>query len=146
MNRVLGVDCGNVILCQGNGTPVAGAFDALRAIVQSGTFESVYIVSKCGQRMQENTLKWLLELNFWNHTGIPDTNIRFCREFWQKEPICRELGITHFVDDRPNVLNCLTSVEHLYAFRPKPHRMGDYKQEKPLIVVYSWEEVLQHLL
>ncbi len=146
MKKILGVDCGNVILEQMNGTPVEGAIDSLREIMESRKFESVLIVSKCGPQIQTMTRQWLTNLDFWNRTGIPDSNIEFCLKFREKGPICSRLGITHFVDDRPKVLNCLASVEHLYAFRPEPRAMKEYWQQKPMIVVQSWSELLRHLL
>lgn len=148
----LGVDCGNVILEQMNGTPVPGALVALRSIVQSGIFTdpsgkvNIWIVSKCGPRVQELSKGWLEDIDFWNFTGMPKSNLEFCLKFWEKEPICQDLGITHFIDDRPRVLNCLTSVDNLYAFRPLQKAMHEYRLAKPLTVVQSWEELLNHML
>lgn len=143
--RVLGVDCGNVILRQMNGTPVDGALEALQKIVRSGAFDAHWIVSKCGDKIAAKTLLWLKELDFWNITGFTDGNIRFCRTYQEKDPICRELRVTDFVDDRPIVHNCLISVDNLIAFQPKPGSLRDYQQDKPLKVANSWDEVLLHL-
>jgi len=144
-NMKLGVDCGNVILEQMNGTPVKNSLDTLKKIFEIKMFSDIYIISKCGPTVQELTLKWLKDLNFWNTTGISKDNIRFCRKFYQKEPICNELGITHFIDDRPRVLNCLNSVKNLFAFNPIAKSLSEYKQTKPLVIVYSWEEFFQYL-
>jgi hypothetical protein len=145
----LGVDCGNVILCQMNGTPVSGALKLLRIVAQSGVFapEDIWIVSKCGPIVQQLTLGWLKELDFWNATSIPKENIRFCRDYKGKHPICQELGITHFVDDRPKVLSCLETVKNIYAFNPDPQSLRDYRRtDVSMIIVRSWEELLPHLL
>jgi hypothetical protein len=128
------------------GTPVAGALESLRAVVQMGKFQEVWIVSKCGPKVQKLTLEWLGALDFWCVTGIPQDHIRFCLEFWGKDPICRDLGVTHFVDDRPKVLNCLHTVDNLIAFNPKPKAISDYKQPRPMAVVANWQEALQLLL
>jgi hypothetical protein len=151
VKKVLGVDCGNVILEQMNGTPVKNSVTALRAIVESGLFSDedgvrIWVVSKCGPRVQTLSRQWLNEINFWNLTGIPESNLEFCLKFWEKEPICKRLGITHFIDDRPRVLNCLTSVGTLYAFNPEAKAMSEYTQQKPMIVVRSWDELLLNLL
>jgi hypothetical protein len=43
--------------------------------------------------------------------------LRFCAERTDKEPICRELGITHFVDDKVHVVQILRhAVTHLFLF------------------------------
>lgn len=142
----LGVDCGNVILEQMNGTPVSRAVEALGRIVRSELFEEIWIVSKCGPRVQELTLGWLEVLDFWNKTGVPRENIRFCLKYWEKGPICKELGITHFIDDRPKVLDCLTTVDICYAFNPKPRTLRDYRRNTPMVIVDSWDMLLEHLL
>ena len=120
--------------------------EALRAIVESHNFDHIWIVSKCGPRVQALTQQWLTDLNFWNDTGMLNSKVEFCLKFWEKGPICERLGVTHFIDDRSRVLNCLTSVEHLYAFRPEPKAMKEYRQQKPVIVAQSWPELLRHLL
>jgi len=143
----LGVDCGNVILEQMNGTPVRGAIDALAEIAQSGVFtpENIWIVSKCGPRVEGLTLGWLKALDFWHITGIPHGNIRFCREYHEKGSICEGLGITHFIDDRPEVLDCLVTVGNCYAFNPSQKALRKYQRETPLVIVKSWDELLARL-
>lgn len=145
---ILGVDCGNVILEQMNGTPVPGAISALARVAQSGAVapEEIWIVSKCGPRVQALTCKWLNDLDFWSETGIPKGNIRFCLKYYEKAPICKELGITHFIDDRPKVLDCLVTVGTCYAFNPMPESLCDYQRETPLVIVNSWDELLVYLL
>ncbi len=145
MKKVLGIDCGNVILCQMNGTPVQGSVEAIRSIVDSGMFHDIWLVSKCGPRVQSLTREWLANLDFWKRTGIKGSNIEFCLKFWEKGPICERLGVTHFIDDRPKVLNCLTTVGTLYAFNPEPRSLSDYQRPNPMIVVRSWDELLKDL-
>ena len=114
----LGVDIGRVII-HGDGpdtsfiggsdeqamrTPAMdGAFPALARLCQR--FEGrVWLVSKCGQRIEQRSRRWLERQDFFRATGIPDTNLVFCRERWMKAPICRDLAIGWFVDDRADVL------------------------------------------
>lgn len=48
---------------------------------------------------------------------MPSTHVRFCRDRAGKVPICRELRITHFIDDRADVLGHLEgTVPRLYRF------------------------------
>ena len=151
-DKVLGLDCGNVILSQMNGTPVPGALDAIQKIVASGLFTkdqqvNVWIVSKCGQRVADLSKGWLKDLNFWNFTGIPDNQIRFCRTRSGKDPICTELGITHFVDDRLDVLDCLQTVRNLYAFNPRQHQIEQFSHVLARThKVHNWQELTQLLL
>jgi hypothetical protein len=95
--------------------------DALRAPAIDGAFESlarlrerfggrVWLVSKCGRRVQERTLTWLAHHRFFSRTGIAPANVRFCRARPEKAPICAELGITCFIDDREDVLDAMRGV------------------------------------
>lgn len=130
----LGVDIGRVII--GGSTPdggdtsffQGGISDALQTPAVSGVFEAlavlagrfdhrVWLVSKCGVRVQARSLAWLDHHDFFARTGIPADNIRFCRRRVDKAPICAELGITHFIDDRVDVLEALRGVvAHLFLF------------------------------
>ncbi|MDF2697048.1 MAG: hypothetical protein K0S65_5431 [Labilithrix sp.] len=91
---VLGVDIGRVIINgDGPGTSFIGGFedDAMRAPALDGAFASltrlrtrfdgrVWLISKCGPRVQERTRRWLDRHRFFQETGIPYGQLRFCRE------------------------------------------------------------------
>jgi hypothetical protein len=91
-------------------------FDALARLAT--LFDGrVWVVSKCGERIQQRTEQWLDHHDFWTRTGIGRDRIRFCRRRPEKAVHCAELGITHFVDDRADVLTHLRGlVPHLYLF------------------------------
>lgn len=147
MNRI-GIDIGRVII-QGDGPDtsfVSGSEeDALRAPAIDGAFESlarlvprfgagnVYLVSKCGKRVEARTRTWLAHNRLFEATGILEENLRFCRSREQKAPICAELGIRYFVDDRIDVLAFMTAVV--------PHRFlfGARATDRPGVVpVPTW--------
>jgi len=97
---------------------VPGALDALARLVPR--FEQVWLVSKCGERVQRHTRQWLDHHGFAARTGIPRENIRFCRKRPDKAIHCAELGITHFVDDKLDVHQALRGVvAHRYLFGPQ---------------------------
>lgn len=97
---------------------VPGAFDALARLVPR--FEQVWLVSKCGERVQRRSRQWLDHHDFAARTGIPRDNIRFCRKRADKAGHCAELGITHFVDDKLDVHQALDGiVAHRYLFGPQ---------------------------
>jgi hypothetical protein len=137
-NPRLGVDIGRVIIGGGVvpgssdtqffsgdtarmlATPaVPGAFEALARLVPR--FEQVWLVSKCGERVQRHTRQWLDHHDFAARTGIPRDNIRFCLQRPEKAAHCAELGITHFVDDKLDVHQALRDVvAHRYLFGVQP--------------------------
>jgi 5'(3')-deoxyribonucleotidase len=116
-------------------TAVPGAFEALAILAKR--FE-IYLVSKCGPRTARRTLEWLAHHRFFERTGIPPENVRFCRERIDKASICKELGITHFVDDLPEVLGYLKTVPHRYLFNSKEAMPG-------VVMVKSWEELMRQV-
>ncbi|MEV5571439.1 hypothetical protein AB0L06_15425 [Spirillospora sp. NPDC052269] len=138
MEPRLGVDFGRVIqggpLAPGNadtaflgGTmrdalaspATEGAFEALEELV--GLFGGqVWIISKCGERVQRKTLAWLDHHDVAGRTGLPRRNIRFCLKRAQKADHCAQLGITHMIDDRVDVHRALAGVvRRRYLFGPQ---------------------------
>ncbi|MGH3381333.1 MAG: hypothetical protein ACRDP6_42040 [Actinoallomurus sp.] len=135
----LGVDFGRVIH---GGAAISGEEDtvfldgdledALRSPATAGMFEvlpglvtrfggRVWVISKCGERIQGRTLQWLERHDFNDRTGIAPGNVRFCRKRADKAGHCAELAITHMVDDRLDVHHALRGlVPNLYLFGPQP--------------------------
>lgn len=96
-----------------------GAFEAIGRLVL--LFEAeVWLISKCGPRIQERTLRWLDGHNFWRDALMLPRCARFCRRRPEKRDICLELGVTHFVDDRADVLQAMSDVvPNRYLFGPQ---------------------------
>lgn len=130
---VLGIDIGGVII-DGHGadTDFLKVYDderAMQAVAMAGVFETVarlvkvfdgraWIVSKCGLAIQRKSAMWLRHHRFFERTGLPESNVRYCLKRPEKSPICKDLGITHFIDDREDVLGFMSStVPHRFLFR-----------------------------
>lgn len=155
----LGIDVGRVLISPGdeskpdtsfiggslehalNTPPYEGMFDVVPALVSR--FEGrVWIVSKCGRRIQERTMRWFDHHRFFERTGIASRNVRFCLKRSDKALHCRELGITHFIDDRSDVLEPMVGlVPNLYLFGPQraPVALG-------MRHLATWEDVARELL
>lgn len=157
-NKVLGVDVGGVIIDRQNDradtsffgpnylhTPATeGVFETLQRASELGFI--VHVVSKCGQNTQRKTLEWLAYHNFYQRTGVDPVRVHFCRTRPQKAPICTAQGITHFVDDRLDVLEYLADVGELFLFRPNPEdgqrwRTSGHRSR----LVTSWAQVLSQI-
>ena len=124
MNARIGIDFGGVIvrnlhedsgedtsLQNSSGEQAArdGALDAIRLLC-SACDGRVWIVSKAGPRMQERTLSWLQSVDFFSRTGLQPDHVRFCLQREDKGTICRDLKITHFIDDRLHIMQILRGV------------------------------------
>jgi hypothetical protein len=159
--KALGVDIGNVIInhrnyqiADSNGReiheenysaiPAAdGAFGALKKL--NGYFDGkVYLISKCTEWAEERILKWLDDNDLYSRTGIDSKNVHFVRERHEKDAACRKLGITHFIDDRLEVLShMIKSTPNLYLFMPDEREVEEFKEFLPKVkVVTDWEEAL----
>jgi hypothetical protein len=124
MNARIGIDFGGVIVrnlhedtgedtslqnSSGEQAAIDGALDAIRQLC-SACNGQVWIVSKASPRMQERTLSWLQSVHFFSCTGLQPDHVRFCLQREDKATICRELEITHFIDDRVHVMQILRGV------------------------------------
>ena len=150
----LGVDIGRVII-KGPGTGGGGDtafFEGDEAAMLAtpefeGAFESigrlgdlfggkVWLVSKCGPRVQARTERWLAHHRFFERTGVAPDHVRFCRERHEKRVHAVELGLTHFVDDRADVHEAIRDVvDHQFFFGPQPRAVPSYG-----VHVADWEQ------
>ena len=161
----LGIDIGRVII---GAVDASGAGDtsflsgseeaALATPATEGAFEAiaeltaafggrVWLVSKCGPRIQQLTRRWLQRNSFYERTGVRQDRLLFCRKRPEKRDHCATIGATHFIDDRLDVL------DHLVGLVPRLYWFGH--QAKPRAIpawaepVLDWSEtrrlVLSHL-
>jgi hypothetical protein len=122
--------------------PYPGMFDVVPSLVQR--FEGrVWLVSKAGPRVQEKTRHWLRHHRFFERTSIPSDNLRFCLERAQKAGHCASLGITHFIDDRPDVLDHLEGVvPHRFLFGPQRKPVGS----RGAVAVIDWQAAAEAVM
>ena len=127
--------------------PMPGAISALKWLKDGRFGENIFLVSKCGPRVQEITREWLVHQQFFEKTGINPEHIRFCLGWDDKAVICYELGITNFIDDRMRILSTLKTVKNLYLFRPRPTEIKLHSQfPSGVLRLNSWEDVLREIL
>ena len=130
MDLRLGIDFGGVIvrparspradtridLNDGDEIAQDGVFAAIRACVVASD-GAVWIVSKAGPRTEARTRDWLRKVEFFDQTDMNPANLHFCLSRPDKAPICRDLGITHFIDDTIHVMQTPRGiVPHLFLF------------------------------
>jgi hypothetical protein len=94
-----------------------GAFDAIGELTRAFAGR-VWLVSKCGPRIQQLTRRWLQRQSFYERTGVRQDRVRFCLKRPEKREHCAAIGATHFVDDRLDVL------EHLLGLVPQLYWFG----------------------
>lgn len=149
----LGIDIGRVII-DGSSHPTGddtaffkgGIENALQTPAMAGAFDSitrlaalfdgrVWLVSKCGERVEARTREWLAHRRFFEQTNIDPEHLRFCRQRPEKAIHCAQVEITHFVDDRLDVLDVLADiVPHRYLFGPQ----RDRPQNDAIVATADW--------
>jgi hypothetical protein len=98
---------------------------------------NVWLISKCGPRVQARTLRWLDAHDFYQRTGMPRDHVRFCQFRAGKRTHCLDLALTHFVDDRPEVHAAIRgTVACQYFFGPQRSSVPGYG-----IHATSWAEL-----
>jgi|SRR6185503_11084074 len=141
----LGVDVGRVIMCPADSdgrpdTSFLSASDEAALDVPPAPFlletlpelvrrfdSRAFIVSKAGARIERLTRLWFEHHRFYELTGISPDNVRFCRRRDEKRIHADELGLTHFIDDRLDVLSYLRGgVPNLFLFGVQTAEVPDW--------------------
>ncbi len=105
LDRSLGADEASFFGTRPMDTPVMpGALEAVSTL--AGVFEGrILIVSRAGHRTRELSRQWLGLHGFLGDEMIPPSSIHFVEKRSEKAPLCKALGVTHFVDDHLDVLS-----------------------------------------
>ncbi|MBI2552012.1 hypothetical protein HYW17_01775 [Candidatus Uhrbacteria bacterium] len=104
---------------------VPGAFRAIARLVQRFGAENIYLVSACSQMTEKKVRMWLIDRGFYRATDVLQDHAIFCRTFEAKAKIAQSLRLTHFVDDRPDVLYYMRNVVPVrILFRPEEEALA----------------------
>lgn len=129
-----------------NAHPYPDAYDSVRKLSENW-FSEVHIVSKCDQESEGNITLWLHIHHFLDGGLIPTNGIHFCREREDKAPICKRLGITHFVDDRVQVLKPMETVPYRYRLGNRNDEPEGFQEiPKGIVHVQNWTELKEEIL
>ena len=153
----LGIDIGRVIIGgDGDDTSFLDGDEAaaMAAPAVDGAFAAiaelwlrfdgnVWLVSKAGPRIAARTRDWLDAHDFFAATGMPRDRLRFCRQRREKADHALELELTHFIDDRFDVLQYLEGlVPYRFLFGPQRRT---YPPQSTLFCVRDWK-ALMHVI
>jgi len=138
----LGIDIGGVIIHRSEGedtsffggnflqTPAEpDCFESIKKLVDMFGSENVFIVSKCGKTIQEKSLQWLEYYKFFEITGMRKINVHFTEKREEKAVVCQQFLITHFIDDRTDVMKFLMqcpTIKHYYLYNPEPVQQQNF--------------------
>ncbi len=177
----VGIDNGNV-LCESDtdyirkgdlsaAREIPGGFDTLTRLVQVNGADNIWIVSKCGQKVQDLSWQWFKQHKLFERTGLTPTRYNlppdyltmdpehlhwlltshrtvFCQDRIDKAFIAESLGLEAFVDDRLQILGSLPPyVKIRILFRPKPQEVKRHQHllDDRIHIVHSWTEAAPFL-
>ena len=162
MNQLdaLGVDIGGVIIDRVREddpnrrhsyaafAAVDGAFDAITQLVTRRFRDRVWLVSRCDESAEPVLVEWLERHRFFGSTGVARDRVRFCRARDEKATICRQLGVTHFIDDRLEVLSHLVGVvPNLYLLLSRAADVDRFHEFLPRVrLMRRWQDIVDALL
>jgi hypothetical protein len=162
MKDFLGVDVLNVII-EGrdsasqisgkdylNAPEVDGAIEGLAELARLRFGQHIQLFTRCQRKSRQRRIEWLDHHNFWERVGIPRVLPMYCWTPEYKADVCRDKGITHFVDDDPlELLHLYGLVENLYLFRPTEENLREYARfiaSSGTMQVDSWRSINHELL
>jgi len=158
---VLGIDIGGVVIDRVNDVAdtsfvggrhletaaVPGTIEALSRLVEERFGPDVHLISRCSPEAERKTREWLDHHNVFARTGINESHLHFCRERLETAPIAEWLELTHFVDDRLEVLGYLKTVPHKYLFRAAEEEVVRHRWHLDTVIpVERWDDVTGLLL
>jgi hypothetical protein len=163
LTEALGIDIGGVIIDRVHedragapardpgyacAMPMDQAFDVIAQLRVRRFHERIWLVSRCDEALEPVLLEWLQRHDFFAVTGMADDHVHFCRQRRDKLAIARQLGLTHFIDDRLEVLGRLVgTVPHLYHFHSRAADVDRFPQIVPHVrSTRRWSDVLSELL
>jgi len=138
MARRFGTDIGGVLRVSRQGVAMPGVIEGLR-LLQRVFGTEMYVVSRCPYD------KWI-DATRWLDVHLPGFfrpyQVHYCLKREEKAIICREIGITHFVDNQLEVLSYMADVRHRYLFQPTAENIGDFAQHLMQVrTAESWTEL-----
>lgn len=153
---ILGLDFGNVIKA-GAATRTEDSQlmpkvkEAIRVLKKEKFDNNVYVISRVPENGDKKVLDFLETENFFSEGLLEREKTFFCLKREEKAPIASRLGITHFVDDRTEVLSHMKDVYHRYAMNPEPDQLAkfplnDGQRRWPMVQVYSWKDCVNTIL
>lgn len=128
--------------------PMAGAFRVLPGLSRKRFGENIWVISAAGPCKQEKTRDWFECHDAYARMLIPPEHVLFSPDRAGKAEVCRKIRVTHFIDDRLEVLLNLDQQVIKYLFRPSDQDRERQRQQfaDSIHVVESWQEVGQLLL
>jgi hypothetical protein len=138
---VIGLDLGGTIFHNNQlkeKVPMPDAFNVIKEFLTLKV--PVYVVSRVNDDQSLKAYGWFRTFQFFENTGLTPNKVYFCYERHEKGPICQRLGVTHFVDDRPEVMMHMPVGVKKYLMNPTSFDLDKHGLQDSHPVT-NWNEV-----
>lgn len=137
---ILGIDLGNTLIKERK--PMRDAYRVVTELSKLYFGPRIHIVSRVDEEQERRARTFVTSEPFIKGTGIPLRRVHFCRERSEKAAICAKFGITHFIDDRPEVMRHLGKGVTKILFDPIAEDHEQFQNSLGgVYTVSSWNEV-----
>ena len=158
MTNVLAIDLGNVIIdhksfgttpeyvLSGDYRAIPEVPDSISVISQlaHGPFHSrVHVMYNASTVANEKIQEWLRHHEFSSRTGISSEKIHRSEHGRDKSALCLCHNVTHFIDDRLEVLGMLVkTVNNLFLLNAHEEEVSAFRRHLPYVIKLStWLEI-----
>jgi hypothetical protein len=117
-------------------------------MLQAQRFESSIVLVSHASTWAEHKIRYWLDAHlFFNRTGIARNEVYFCHDRQDKAAICQRERVSHFIDDRLEVLQHLQGVvDHRYLFGTSTMPVDAAGLPPVLTCCENWAAVCDSLL
>lgn len=151
----LGIDIGGVIRAKATGPqsveeylvarPLTDVTRVITAFVDIFGSENIFIISRCPEYAEDTMVQWLDKQNFFTSIGFKRSNVYFCRERADKARIANQLKLTHFIDDRIDVLDAMKDIVVNRILFTGGSNHDNTVIDNGIIVLDNWDSVLEYM-
>lgn len=124
--------------------PLDNATKVIKSIIDAYGAENTFIISRCPKYAEKVNIKWLEKQKMFADIGFMRKNVYFCRERTDKAKIAKRLKLTHFIDDRVEVLDVMKDIVK-YRILFTGGNNHEESNDKSIVALDSWDKV-QNLL
>lgn len=140
---ILGIDLGGTIHHKNEKKETVPMDNAFRVINHlRNKVKAIYIVSRVNDEQSLRAYQWFQKFKFFEETGLTPNKVFFCYERYEKGPICNKLRVTHFIDDRPEVMFYMPAGVNCILMNPKETEVKSYGSiERGDLIAKSWNDI-----
>lgn len=124
--------------------PLSDATKVIKALVDKFGSKNIFIISRCPEYAEDVILLWLDKKIFTN-IGFKRSNVYFCRERADKARIAQRLKLSHFIDDRIDVLDAMKDIVVNRILFTGGSNHDNTVIDDSIIVLDNWNSILEYI-